>query len=47
LLVTLMSAFISKAKGRPNLKFSVDAVNLYVALEATSRVAFGLILGIY
>ena len=47
LLVTLMSAFISKAKGHPNLKFSVNAVNLYVALEATSRVAFGLILGIY
>ena len=45
LLVALMSAFVSKANGHPNPKFSVDVVNFYIALEATSRKAFGLVSG--
>ena len=45
LLVALMSTFVSKAKGHPNPKFSIDVVNFYVPLEATSGVTFGLVSG--
>jgi len=45
LRVALISAFVSKANGHPNPKFSVEVVNFYIILEATSRGALGLVSG--